>query len=386
MTRRVLHLIDTGGPGGAETVFLDVVSGLDASRWASLAVIPTLDWLHGALAGRGIEPVILGGSGSFDVRFLRALIGTARRHRAELIHTHLLGSAVYGGLAARALRIPAVSTFHGQVDIDEDEPFRAAKLRIVWRRNTRVVFVSEALRRFFLGSSGRPVAEEITRVVHNGLDLDAFEARRDPDIRATLGYGPEHTVIGAIGNVRPAKAYDMLLWAAARVHEERPEARFLIAGEGSGGPLEDLLDLRAALGLDDVVEFVGFREDVPGLFRALDVFVLSSTFEGFSLSTLQAVASGVPAVATRSGGPEEILEDGVSGILVEPDAPEALARGLVSVLDGALTGGVPPRLAERRRLADVDRFTTGAMVRAYEDLYEELLDGGAEKRPPAGRA
>ena len=386
MTRRVLHLIDTGGPGGAETVFLDVVSGLDASRWASLAVIPTLDWLHGALAGRGIEPVILGGSGSFDVRFLRALIATARRHRAELIHTHLLGSAVYGGLAARALRIPAVSTFHGQVDIDEDEPFRAAKLRIVWRRNTRVVFVSEALRRFFLGSSGRPVAEEITRVVHNGLDLDAFQARRDPDIRATLGYGPEHTVIGAIGNVRPAKAYDRLLWAAARVHEERPEARFLIAGEGSGGPLEDLLDLRAALGLDDVVEFVGFREDVPGLFRAMDVFVLSSKFEGFSLSTLQAVASGVPAVATRSGGPVEILEDGVSGLLVEPDAPEALARGLVSVLDGALTGGVPPRLAERRRLADVDRFTTGAMVRAYEDLYEELLDGGAEKRPPAGRA
>lgn len=367
-------------------MFLDVVSGLDASRWDSTAVIPNVDWLHGALSARGIEPVILGGSGSFDVRFLRALVGTARRHGAELIHTHLLGSAVYGGLAARALRIPAVSTFHGQVDIDEDEPFRAAKLRIVGRRKSRVVFVSEALRRFFLDMHRSPVGEEITRVVHNGLDLEAFRPGRDDALRAELGYGPEHTVIGAIGNLRPAKAYDVLLWAAARVHEERPEARFLIAGEGSGEPLAELLDLRAALGLDDVVAFVGFREDVAALFRALDVFVLSSTFEGFSLSTLQAVASGVPAVATRSGGPEEILVDGVSGVIVDPGSPEALARGLASVLDGALTGGVPPRLADRRRLADVDRFTTGAMVRAYEDVYEELLDGGAGERSPARRA
>ena len=386
MARRVLHLIDTGGPGGAETVFLDVVSGLDASRWDSVAVVPSVDWLHGALSARGIEPLLLGGSGSFDVRFLRALIQAARRHGAELIHTHLLGSAVYGGLAARALRIPAVSTFHGQVDIAENEPFRAAKLRIVGRRRTRVVFVSDALRRFFLSANGRPVAEEITRVVHNGLDLDEFRPRRDPAVRAELGYRPEHTVIGAIGNLRPAKAYDVLLWAAARVHERRPEARFLIAGEGGGGPLRALLDLRAALGLDDVVQLVGFREDVADLFRALDVFVLSSTFEGFSLSTLQAVASGVPAVATRSGGPQEILEEGVSGVLVDPGSPEALARGLVSVMEGALTGGVDARLAERRRLAPVDRFTTAAMVGAYEHLYEELLDGGAGDRPTAGGA
>lgn len=367
-------------------MFLDVVSGLDASRWDSVAVIPTVDWLHGALSARGIEPVVLGGSGSFDVGFLAALIRTAREHRIELIHTHLLGSAVYGGLAARALRLPVVSTFHGQVDIEEDESFRAAKLRIVARRKTRVVFVSEALRRFFLRSDGRPVGEEITRVVHNGLDLDAFQPRRDPAVRRALGYGPEHTVIGAVGNLRPAKAYDILLWAAARVHEERPEARFLIAGEGSGVPLTDLLELRAALGLDDVVELLGFREDVAGLFRALDVFVLSSSFEGFSLSTLQAVASGVPAVATRSGGPEEILEEGVSGVLVEPDSAEELARALVSVMDGALTGGVPARLAGRERLADIGRFTTGAMVRAYEDLYEELLDGGVRQRPSAGTA
>ena len=156
----------------------------------------------------------------------------------------------------------------------------------------------------------------------------------------------------------------------------RPETRFAIVGEGSGDLQQRLLARRDHLGLADVVTFAGFRGDVDAVLGATDIYWITSSFEGFSLSTLEAVAAGVPVVATRSGGPEEIVEDGESGILVDPEAPGQLCDAVLRLIER----GVPAEGA-RRRKGNVERFSTEAMIANYARLYEELL--GAERRSPS---
>ncbi len=377
--RRVLHLIDTGGPGGAETIFLELLRRLDPSRWASVGAVPYRDWLAGAMEEHGLEPVVLPSRGSFDFRYLAAIVRLVRKCRADLIQTHLLGSAVYGTLAGRLTGVPVVCTFHGPADIGAAERFGRPKLRIVSRWAARTVFVSDSLRAHFEGLA--PFREGSAAVVPNGIDVESFAAPRDGAFRAELGIAPDAVLIGALGNIRPSKAYPVLLRAAAALRARSSELRFVIVGETRGGPFDELLRLRAELGLAEVVTFAGFREDVPRVLASLDLFVVSSSHEGFSLSTVQALAARLPVVATRCGGPEEILEHGVTGILVERDDPEALAAGIERV---ALDRAGAAHLAEAGLAMVRRRFSAAAMIGRYEAIYEACLDG--TRHPVSPRA
>ncbi len=369
--RKVLHLVDTGGPGGAETVFLTLVLGLDPAAWSPCPVVPEVDWLDGELRRVGQSPTLLESSGSFDRRYLFRLRRLILEQEPAVIQTHLLTSAVYATLASAGLGIPVVSTFHGEPDIDPGDRWLWAKLRVLRGPRNRMVFVSEALRSHVTGLGS--VHRSRTRVIHNGVDCSVFrpsEVPRAPIPGLDLPEGA--TVVGAVGNVRRSKDYGVLLRATADLVERMPDIHTVIVGQNTGSLFEDLLDLRTSLGLQDRVHFLGFREDVAELFRCFDVFALSSSDEGFSLATVQAMASGVPVVATRSGGPEEIVVDEQTGLLVPPRDPRALADGLARVLalpDGGRAWGA----AGRDRAAST--FSTGAMLKAYEGLYRELLGG-----------
>lgn len=375
-THNVLHLIDTGGPGGAETIFLELATGLDPHRWSSIVVVPERDWLESALRERGVEPFVVASEGSFDLGYVRRLDALMRRHRVDIVQTHLLSTSVYASVAARFRRIPVVAALHGAADVAPDERFRRAKFGLLRRRRNRLVFVSDALRRWYVETQG--VREASTRVVHNGVDLEHFAPGRDDAFRRELGIGPDEVLVGALGNLRRPKRYDVFLRMAAALRTRSPRYRFAVVGQGDGPLRDELLTLRTALGLEDVVTFAGFRGDVRRVLRAFDVYALSSEFEGFSLTTLQAVACGVPVVATRSGGPQEIVDEGVSGTLVPPGDPGALAEAIHRTVTRERRAG-GDRITHRRR-APVDRFSLHAMASAYESLYRECLDSGAAAR------
>jgi len=381
--RTVLHLIDTGGPGGAETIFTQVALGLDADRWRSLLLVPVRDWLMATLERAGAAPRLLGTSRSFDVAYLATLVRLMRRERVRLVHAHLFASGVYGSLAGRLAGVPVVCTLHGRVDIEDDDRLRGAKLRILDRRRNRVVFVSDSLRRWYAGAA--PLRRAGQAVVLNGIDLRAFAPGRDRPLRRELGMADDELLVGAVGNIRPAKDYGTLLRAAARVRASGARVRFVIVGEGSGELHRRLLEERAALGLEDTVALPGFREDVPAVLRSLDIYVSSSSSEGFSLTTVQALASELPVLATRCGGPEEILEDGRTGLLVPPAEPAALAQALLRLAgDGALRRA----LARAGRAVAESRFAMERMVADYEAVYADALGlaaGPGLTRPAAPR-
>lgn len=369
MTRRIVHLIDTGGPGGAETVFSTLVERLDGGDWDSVPVVPEAGWLEDHLEAAGREPVRLTPGGSFDLEYALRLVRLFRRLEADLVQTHLLGSSLYGGIAARICRIPVVSTFHGTVDVAPDSLRDGVKMHLVLRNSDHVVFVSESLRDRFV-SGGSSVLSR-TEVIHNGIDPETFAARGDGSFRREIGVEEGQFLIGAVGNLRPAKNYELFLRAAARIREDGAgEYRFVIVGEGHGRLREKLLALREDLGLRDVVKFAGFREDVPRILADLDLYLLTSSSEGFSLSLVQAMASGLPVVSTRCGGPEEIISDGVHGRLVDGSRPEDVAEAVLGLAEDPEMARRLGREA-RRHVGEV--FSVERMVEAYDALYRRCL-------------
>jgi len=128
--KNILHVIETCGPGGAETVFLELAKGLDRRRWHSIVAVPGRGWVYDNLVANGFEPILTPLHGAFDLRYLAGLCQAVRKHQIDLIQTHLFSAAVYGGLAGRLCGVPVISTLHGRPDLFGSAIYRAAKFVI----------------------------------------------------------------------------------------------------------------------------------------------------------------------------------------------------------------------------------------------------------------
>lgn len=364
--KTVLHVIDTTGPGGAETVFVELAAGLDRSQYRSLALIRGPGWVASALRDRDVPAVVLDCKGSFNIGYLLRLMALIRRERVDVIQAHLFGSGVYCALAGALLRRPVIVTFHGSVDIGQTERFLAAKFAILRLGAQRIVTVSKALARELAMRSSLGI--ERMDIIHNGIATAGFDGQRSMRLRQELAVPDAAVLIGALGNIRPAKDYPGLLDAFAQVVARQPDARLVIAGEGKGRLAAELEARRARLNLVRHVHFLGFCADPGEYLRNLDIFVLGSATEGFSIATIQAMAAGVPVVVTSSGGPQEIISTGHDGMLVPPGAPDQLAAALLQLIAAP---------AERQRMAGAAkitvkrRFDVQTMVDAYQALYRQ---------------
>ncbi len=378
----VLNIIDTGGPGGAETVFLQTATRLDPARFRSVAVVGSSGWLSDRLDERAVKPWILPAHGSFNVKYLRSLLRIARETDAAVITAHLYGSAVYASILGAIGSTPVISILHGQTDVSPSDRLAAIKSTIVRRGSQRVVFVSKRLQEDLSKRLRLPASQCV--VIPNGVDTDRFHPASDRSIRSGLGLSDETLLIGAVGNVRPPKAYDVLLTAAHILFGRSERFHFLIAGECSGELGERLSQISRSLGIERRVTFLGLRSDVARVLNNLDVFVLSSSTEGFSIACIEAMACGVPVVATRSGGPEQILE-GNAGVLVPTGDPKALADAIERV---ASSRELAASLAATAMTRVHQEFSLAKMLSRYEDLltevvYESLVNRTARDSGPA---
>jgi glycosyltransferase involved in cell wall biosynthesis len=258
-----------------------------------------------------------------------------------------------------------VSILHGQSDVPRKARLATAKAALVRRGSDKVVFVSENLRADLAARLRLPASRCV--VIPNGVDTTRFQPGSDHSIREELGIADDKILIGAIGNVRKPKAYEVLLHAAKLLTERSDRYEFAIAGDAGGTLGAELMALRERLGLVGRVHFLGLRTDVVTILRNLDVFALSSRTEGFSIACIEAMACGVPVVATRSGGPEQILDEH-SGILVPVDDPGALAAGIERA---ALSDELASSLAQAglRRVRQL--FSLHTMLSSYETLLSQ---------------
>ncbi len=364
MDQHILHLIETAGPGGAERMLINMVGGLGERGIRSTVVLLKDGWLHPQLVGAGAEVLILPQSGWFDVGWIRQLRAIVRERNAQLLHAHEFAMNFYAAVLSKFTAIPAITTVHGR-------SYYADRLRrrLAYRfaaRNSTMVPVSRDLADFLVSRVGIP--KRRLTVIPNGIDLRQYEF--DPDLRTQsrrqLGYGPAHTVAGAVGNLYHVKGHEVLIRAAALLAERHPDFRIFIAGRGREE--NNLRALADKLGVAHIVQFLGFREDVHAILCACDVFVLPSLSEGHPLSLLEAMACRRPVVGSNVGGIPEVITDGLNGRLFPVRDHAALAATLSSVLTDPEEGA---RLARRARESVSETYGIDAMISAYLALYRQ---------------
>lgn len=333
----------------------------------TLALLAGPGWVLDRVTEYGVPHVICPSRGSFDLSYLNSVRRHATGFGADLIHGHMLGASAYASLAARAARLPMVATLHGMPDLGKRGVRRTGKALALRAGATMVVCVSDALGHAATLALGLPRDRIIT--IHNGVDTDRFRPGDVHGIRDSLRIGEHELLALSVGNFRHSKGYLVLLEAIRMAQARGLPYRFVIVGDDKNLIGDEFRARRDALGLEGAVSLLGFRNDIPDLMRAADLYLLSSLDEGFSLTTVQAMATGLPVIATRCGGPEEIIQDG-EGLLVEVGSAAALADALTVL---AANPHSREQMAASARRAAVERFCVGEMVARYAALYRELV-------------
>lgn len=363
---RVMHVVQKLGFGGAEVGVVKVVNGLQSRglRTAICSLRPP-SGLDDQLAP-GVKLFQLGQKRGNNVRSVWRLHRVLSQERPHIVHTHSWSTLCEGLVAARLAGVPLL--VHGEHGTLETRRRNLRIQRWVWGRADGVLSVSSRLAERMASQVGFPL--ERIRVIRNGVDLDRFHPRSKASALAGLDLPKDTPVVGTIGRFVPVKDQRSLIDATALLQEDGVWCSLVLVGDG---PLRgELQQYAVERGVADWVHFTGERRDVHDVLRAFDLFALVSTSEGLSNTIMEAMASGLPVVATRVGGSDELVVDGATGFLVPPSSPQAIAAAIRKLLEDA-----PLRLAFGRAARErIEReFSLSRMVTEYEHFYRSLWTG-----------
>jgi glycosyltransferase involved in cell wall biosynthesis len=358
---RILVLIKGLGIGGAERLIADAAPLWDQQRFHFRVayILPWKDHLVASIAASGIEVDCIGskrGIGPVAWLGLRRLI---RDWGPALIHAHLPSAGILARLSGS---VPVVYTEHN-IATSYRQPTRSLN-ELTYRLNRVVVAVSDAVAESL---SGYPGPEP--RVIPNGITFEVEPGQVDA-VRGELGVGEETRLVVHVGNIRPHKGHQNLIAATRRIVSRADDV--LVVSVGAEKHEGDLARVRAAAeaeGVSDYIRFVGRREDARAFLAAADVVVNPADYEGLPLAVLEALSLHKPVVATAVGGVPSVVVDGVTGRLVPPGDPEALARGVIEALSSPVAtewGAAGAELVSRDHGIE-------QMIRQYEKVYEEVL-------------
>lgn len=347
--------------GGGEISLFDLIRRLDSSQFERVVVCPEKGEFYSQIESLGIPVQVtempgLKGAGLFSLPFsVRQLLALIKMREVEIIHANGSRCMIYAGLAGRLAGLPVI--WHLRVPGKDPilDPF-LAMLATKIITNSRAV--SQRVR--FRWSS-----QEIC-VVHNGVDLGKFNSNLEGDgIRQEFSIPGEDKVVTIVGRLDGWKGHRFFLEAAQKVTTQFNASKFLVVGDGA--LRNELEALSKDLGIESNVLFCGSRNDIPEILAASDILVSASLDEGFGRVVIEAMAMAKPVVGTRSGGVPEIVMDGETGILVEPENSEDLAQAIRSLL-------ADPERASEMGVAGLNRvknsFSLEKHTREIEEIYK----------------
>ncbi len=366
---KVVHIVPMLSPGGAERVAVHIVKGLDRQRFEPAVISFTgrlgcdLDRL---LEEAGIEVRYLGKRPGFDYRMYYRLPPVLKECRPDIVHTHLHVLRYALPFLLLCKKVSLLHTVHNLAE-REIEP------RLRW------------LQHYALNHGVVPVAvaEEVAlsvehlygiqrcRVISNGIPTDRYARPQTPrkEWRAREGFGENDVLFVCVARFAPQKNHALLLRAFAQRPASDPNAHLVLVGDGT---LREKLEEQVNnLGLARQVHFLGLRTDIPDVLGAMDVFVLSSDYEGNPLSVMEAMAAGLPIVSTAAGGVPDLFESGKEGLIVQPGDVQGLSNSMSFLLGNRelrqSLGMAAPRRAR-------ENFDVATMAQAYQEFYENLVD------------
>src|SRR5215813_5807694 len=368
MNIRIMHVVDSLGTGGTEEGIRKILAGLDKTIFEQ-----TVCTISGAASVDDCSSVPVYSLG--ETRTQRQLIVGMLRRVFRDVRPHVVHSRNWGSIeaipAARLARIPAVvHSEHGfELDFLEHQSWRRQLGRkIFFAFADRVLTVSGALRDYYAGQLR--IRRNCFAVIPNGVDTQRYCPRSDlrRTTREKLGVPFDTTLVGTVGRLDAIKDHRTLFRALESLIAERLRVRLLVVGDGTyRNVLEEHLRHRPFLAAATI--FVGSTKDVLSYLNALDIFVLPSVIEGMSNALLEAMAVGLPCIATRVGGNPELIEDQVSGLLFQVGNSDELAVHLRTLL---LNIPLQQRLGSNARHRAEGKFRLARMIASYAQLYEDL--------------
>jgi glycosyltransferase involved in cell wall biosynthesis len=366
----ILQLVSSSRTSGAEK-HVAVLSDLLIKRGHNVyAACPHGDWLPDQLRLVNIPTFEMEMRGVRSIKTPSQLVRIVREHKIDIIHAHLTRATYLGLAAGRIARLPIVSSVHCR---SHDVAYRY----LFPHNNSRIISVSDFIRN---GLLRKGVPGERIRTIYNGTEFladdeepvhaDSLGDTESPlPLRVELSLPPDSELIGLIGRVEEFKGHLVLARAVRRIVEARPKAYIVMVGPVVPQVQREVWEITAADGVADRLRFTGVRNDVKQLMAQLQVLTLPSRYESFGMAIIEAMAMRKPVVATRAGGIPEVVEDGVTGLLIERN-PESLALALIEILSD------PERLQAMGNAAYMrakERFSARVMVDNIENLYKEIL-------------
>ncbi len=372
---KVVHIVEDLKVGGQEHVIASIVRGLDPKVfdvrvWCTQAGGQVADDLR----RDGFPVEVLGLQGIRNLFHVAELRRKMQQVQVDVVHTHAWGGGLIGRFAARSAKVPVVfGHVHGIYNYVSRLHLKIDATLVKW--STGSICCSQAARHFMLSHESVPPEKLV--VVYNGIDLSPFKplaAGERAELRAKARVKPGDIVIGSVGHLETHKGHEFLVQAFRRVLETQPHARLLLVGDGrKRARLEALAN---ELGVMHRTTFAGVRRDVPLLLALMDLFVLPSLNEALGLALIEAMASGVPVVASDVGGIPEVVKHRQTGLLAEPGSASALADAILEMISA-------PASAQRMRqtaLQDCQRFSVETMVETIAELYTTSLDKAKRER------
>ncbi len=373
---RVFHLVKGLGRGGAEILLVRTARTVDRRRRNGYGYfLPWKDALVPELKAQGCSVRCFPARNPLEMLGqLPKLVGHLKSWQPDVIHCHLPLAGVLGRLAGKILRVPVVYTEHNLQE--RYHPLTRVANRLTWTQQAKVIAVSEEVKDSIRRWLPEPPPVE---TVLNGVDCEQFRPRRrnGSGVREQLQLPSNSTVIGTIAAFRKQKRLDLWLEAAAAVAAEHPEVHFLMVGDGPEKPtvLEfvDRYDLRSRVSLP------GLQSNIMPYLEAMDVFFMSSDFEGLPVAMLEAMASGIPVVATTAGGITEVIDDDNVGLTADPGDVPCLVKHLKSLLGDPKSA---QRMGREGRLRIERAFSLERMQAQLEEIYFQATGSQVRKQRP----
>ncbi len=383
---KILYLDHTSTVSGAEISLLDFLSKLDRQKYIPLLICPADGSLIDKAKATGIrvQPLSMPhlAFSNNPLKLLLSCLATMyagcrlksiiKNHKINVVHANSIRAALVGTVAGILANVPVI--WH----VRDFLPHNVRGKLIRWIaeiKADRIIAISQAIRDDF-STKRRQRAKTV--VIYDGVNLKKYNVSHTDAVttKTALGLSDAFPIIGVFGQIIDWKGQKEFIQAAGKITETLPNAKFLVVGDAlfrkdeTLAYKQGLFDLVASLGIDKRVVFTGFRDDIPDLMAACDISVLASWKEPLGLVQLEGMALEKPVVSTNAGGAKEVVQHGITGMLVPPHNPDAIARSVIELIE------------DENRLADLGRagrkrveqyFDLDTNVKKLEHLYEEVL-------------
>lgn len=366
--KKIFFLIWALEVGGAERLLVKLVQNIPRDKYDVTVVCLSREgvWAREVMDS-GIRGICLNKKTGFDLLILPRLIGLFRRERPDIVNTYLWTADLWGRLAAVIAGVKHIIVTEQNVDLWK-KWYHVIIDKILFRWTEKVICVSHEVVKFYHDSFDVPKHKLV--MIPNAIDVMLFDRECAPTgLRAVLGIGENEFVFVCAARLHPQKRHEVLIDAVNKMRERGTSSfRLLLVGEGERRQELDSLVQRE--GLQEVVHFLGLRQDIPDILLQVNGFVLSSDYEGLSLAILEAMAARLPVVATSVGGNPQIIQDGINGYLVPPRDSSALADAMGRLVEDRNRA----RLMGCRGRKQVEEiYEIKAVTRQTLDLFKECV-------------